>query len=114
MQSVTINGTTYTEEDFSFIEESSRTCILNGLWALNQTELTNWLSSFTPMPKDGFIFSTAPELQYLSNKMEESNAPWMVGHSGASFGWTMRQLKYIINNGFDKYKELWLSKLNDQ
>jgi len=114
MQLITINGNTYTEEDFSFIEKSSRICILNGLWSLNQTELTNWLYSFTPKPKDGFTFSDAPELNRIISKMEESNAPWIVGHSGASFGWTMSQLKYIVTNGFDEYKKLWLSVQNEQ
>jgi hypothetical protein len=28
------------------------------------------------------------------------------GHSGASFGWTMRTMQYIANHGEKKYKEI--------
>jgi hypothetical protein len=40
--------------------------------------------------------------------MESNEAPIRMGHSGASFGCTMRNLHYIAQNGFEAYKELYL------
>jgi hypothetical protein len=52
-------------------------------------------------PDQGFMFSINPMLKAISSKMDDS-----FGHSGSSYGWTMRQVQYICRNGFNAYKAL--------
>jgi len=50
--------------------------------------------------KNGFMFSNLPELKDIDTYMEYS------GHSGSSYGWTMRNMEYIAKNGWDAYVKL--------
>lgn len=98
------------EDTFSFIEDySSRACILNGCYALNTTEMWDWLKNFEPNPLEGFMFSRAPELNKIFSVMDDRNAPWYCGHSGGSMGWTMRQLHFLAKNGLEEFKNAWVS-----
>jgi hypothetical protein len=47
--------------------------------------------------KDGFMFSSDPELSALSARM------MFKGHSGASFAWTLRQMESIAKDGWEPY-----------
>jgi hypothetical protein len=49
-----------------------------------------------PGPK-GFMFSEWPEMKDIDTHMEYS------GHSGASYGMTMRAMEFIAKNGWDAY-----------
>ncbi len=89
--------------DFSFIKDSiSRSMVEDGYKAVSSVD-GGWdfLKNFTPEENKGFMFSSNPILDSISNKMDS-------GHSGSSYGWTMRQLEYIAKNGMDMYKNLWL------
>ena len=33
------------------------------------------------------------------------------GHSGMTFGWTMRQLQYIAVNGWDEYVKFYIENI---
>ena len=92
---------------FEFIEsQHTRNMIENGYQAVNSLELWDFLSSFEPEEGKGFMFSDCEEINKIGKKMEElPNSP---GHSGASFGFTMRHLHYIAKNGLDKYKTKYL------
>ena len=46
--------------------------------------------------KGGFMFSRDQSFDLIGKHMKE-------GHSGRSYAWTMRQLQYIAQNGFDSY-----------
>jgi hypothetical protein len=50
--------------------------------------------------KQGFMFSDAPELRDIDLHMKYD------GHSGASYGWTMRNMEHIAKNGWDSYVKL--------
>jgi hypothetical protein len=102
------------ESSFNFIDcRMTRQCIMNGCWAMNETNLWDWLRGYTVEANKGFMFSKAPELNIISNKMDDQNAPVKVSHSGASFGFTMRELDFIAKNGFEAYKQFYLQSLDE-
>ena len=80
----------------------------NAHWAITQTEMLNWLRSFSLGEKEGFMFCTHPNLKIIEEKMYEQDVAH--GHSGASFGITMRQMQYIAMNGYDAFRSLWIEK----
>jgi len=43
-------------------------------------------------PEKGFMFTNSPVIDKISKNLKYD------GHSGSSFGWTMRQLEYIVKN----------------
>lgn len=105
----------YSNDMFDFITCSmTKSCMLNGVWALNQTNMWNWLREFEPLSSNGFMFSPDKELNIIEKMMDSSEASVQVGHSGASFALTMRNLKFIANNGLDAYRELYLKNKENQ
>jgi hypothetical protein len=59
-----------------------------------------FLKDYVPEANKGFMFSTPPP------KLEEINEAIndrYDGHSGASYGWTMRHMESIAKNGWDDY-----------
>lgn len=90
--------------DFSFIsDEHTRSLVINGYNAVNQLELWSWMMSFQPEDNKGFMWSKHPNISMIMQKME--SLPDAPGHSGSSFGLTMRHLEYIAKHGMDKYKD---------
>jgi hypothetical protein len=71
----------------------------NAYQAVNQTETWN----FVKKDIESFSLSSAPEIWRITNKMEQLGYN---GHSGCSFGWTMRQMQIIAREGEGKYKEM--------
>jgi len=57
----------------------------------------------TYVPTKGFMFSDHPTLHEIGSKIDRDGT---IGHSGSSYGWTMRQVQYICRNGFNAYKVL--------
>jgi hypothetical protein len=94
--------------DFSFItNKHTRALVSNGYTAVNQLELWSWMKDFDPK-NGGFMFSEHPNVMMIMQKME--SLPDAPGHSGFSFGTTMRYLEYIAKNGMDKYKEYMMNQ----
>jgi hypothetical protein len=99
------------ESDFDFIDcQMTKACMINGCWAVDQTGLWDWLKNYEVNLKNGFMFASDPEINVIGNMMEKDGAPYQQGHSGASFGLTMRNLFYIAQNGFEAYKALYLER----
>ena len=96
--------TLYTMLNFEFIRDPhSRSMIQNGYRTISQLELWDWLRNYEPEPGRGFMFSSSPNVDRIMHHMEsQPDAP---GHSGSSFGYTMRNLEYIAKHGMDKYKQ---------
>jgi hypothetical protein len=63
-----------------------------------QRELCVWtyLRDTPPSDKTGYMFSDNPMFSVILDNMQ-------VGHSGSSYGWTMRNLQYIATHGMDEY-----------
>lgn len=66
--------------------------------AITQCDLWDWLREYTPEDGKGFMFSEHPNLTRINNAMKYT------GHSGASYGWTMRQMEYIAKHGWDLFE----------
>jgi hypothetical protein len=60
---------------------------------------------FVAQDIETFMFSLDPRLDIIGEKMEEIGYN---GHSGISFGCTMRQMQYLVRFGEEKFKE-WLT-----
>lgn len=76
---------------------------------MKNKEINVWkhLSEYTPPADRGFMFSYGEDriVSLVSDNME-------TGHSGASMGWTMRQIEFIAKNGIPAYREKFLRRNN--
>ena len=88
----------------SITDKWQRDNMLNGIWAMNETNMWSWLRKHNPY---SFMFSSAQELNIICQMMDSLKAPVVVSHSGGSFAFTMRHLKYIADNGLDSYRTLY-------
>ena len=70
-----------------------------GIDAVTGAEMWDWLKTYEPDEGKGFMYSDHPNLDKINDRMNRLYG----GHSGSSYGWTMRQLQYIAKNGFDSY-----------
>jgi hypothetical protein len=63
-----------------------------------QRESCMWtyLRDTPPSEKTGYMFSDNPMFSVILDNMQ-------VGHSGASYAWTMRHLQHIASHGLDAY-----------
>ena len=52
------------------------------------------------------MMSSDKEINIITEKMAELGYD---GHSGASFGWTMRQMQYIAQHGEDDFMDTYLA-----
>jgi len=87
---------------FEFIDEGSRLYLVNAHWAISQCELWDWVRTYSPSDRKGFMFSITPEMQRINKKMYEQDIAG--GHSGSSYGGTMRTMEFIAKNGYEMYK----------
>lgn len=55
-----------------------------------------WEFMRTYDPPSGFMFSEHPILTEIKTKVDRDG---VIGHSGSSYGWTMRQVEHIIKRG---------------
>jgi len=53
------------------------------------------------------MFNRDSELRVIMNKMDELGYG---GHSGSSFGWTMRQMQFIAVNGLEEHRKRYVNK----
>jgi hypothetical protein len=86
--------------EFLYVDSvSERMMLQNGWAAVEQLEL--W--DFMKQDIENFCWSNAPEVLRIGQKMAELGYD---GHSGSSFGCTLRVLQYIAQNGEAAYKIL--------
>lgn len=84
---------------FDFItEKPDKEMFINAYEAITLCEL--W--DFMKQPIESYWFSTNVQVRIISKKMNELG---YYGHSGSSFGWIMRQMQEIAQNGIDLYKK---------
>jgi hypothetical protein len=91
------NEETFIKGQFMYVKDkNSREMLVNAWNAINQLELWNYMRRETY----SYMFSDDEEICKITLKMEELGYN---GHSGFSFGWTMRQMQYIAKNGEETY-----------
>lgn len=85
--------------DFSWMKDSSsRELCMDAHRAITEHGLWDWMKTATPPSDKGFMFwyPQPPELEKINSSLTPE-------HSGASYGWTMRQMEYIAKNGWERY-----------
>lgn len=88
--------------EFLYVGEEVRDMLINGYKAVNELELWWYIKK----PIDSFMFCNDININKIYKKMEELGYK---GHSGYSFGWTMRQLEFIANYGEEEFKKKYIS-----
>jgi hypothetical protein len=93
----------YTIEDITFINNISdisiRDMIKNGYEAVCLCNAWDWLKNFN---EESFQTSKNPIIWVITGQMETLG---FYGHSGYSFGYTMRALELLAKHGKDKFLE---------
>jgi hypothetical protein len=93
--------TSITDAEFNTIaDEHSRFMLKNAHQAITMAEAWQFMRTFSDQ---SFMFSSNPIVSDIMKKMSELGYD---GHSGGSFGWTMRQMEFLAKNG----KEVYLQK----
>jgi hypothetical protein len=83
---------------FLYINDLETRKILVYAWeAITALELWNFMKEDT----HSYMFNNEPNVRRIYCKIEQLG---YYGHSGASFGWTMRQMQYIAKHGETKYR----------
>lgn len=84
--------------DFQSIYSAYESTLLKDAYdAITACNLWDWLRAYSP--QEGFMFSTHPNLERIHKKMKTYDM-----HSGASYGWTMRQMESIAKHGWEEHR----------
>ena len=86
---------------FDYTDNHSRVMLENAYQAISLTEMWDYMKKNT----ESYMFSSDKEIGIISKKMGELGYD---GHSGASFGMTMRNMQFIALNGLEEHKKMWL------
>ena len=89
--------TTYTAGDFSFLRADDAEMFKNAYDAITAEGLWDFFRDQTPPADKGYVFWDAPELKKLSPHLEP------MGHSGGSYGFTMRAMEAIAKKGWEAF-----------
>lgn len=94
-----------TTPDFETVYEPFEAKMLADAYqAITACDLWDWMRVFRPKDGEGFMFANHPNLDRINEEMKYG------GHSGASYGWTMRQMESIAKIGWDEHKRIVLRK----
>ena len=95
--------TQYRPGDFSFLrDESSRRYANDTYQAVTKAEAWDLLKE--DPGEGGFMFSADKRYKVIQDTMELRGE-----HSGSSYGWSMRQVQYIAQHGWNAYVALFES-----
>ena len=85
---------------FEFITSTSdRRMYETAFNAITQLELWPYMRNFQGA---SFMFSDSPEVDRIYEKIENLG---YAGHSGASFGFTMRTMEFIAKHGLQRFEQ---------
>jgi hypothetical protein len=87
---------------FYYVDEISRVMLENAYQAISLTELWNYMKKDV----ESYAFCNDYEINIISKKMLELGYD---GHSGSSFGITMRNMQFIALYGLGAHKQRWLN-----
>jgi len=93
------------EYNFAFITDlQNRAFLVSAFKAITKCELWPWFNDFDS--SDNFMFSSCLEIDLLRAELSKDRVNGY--HSGASYGFVLRQMEYIAKNGYEKYKSEYL------
>jgi len=95
------NNEAFVPGKFHYVNEWDKEMFTNAWQAITLTE--NW--EFMKTDIESFMWSDDPRVDIINAKMVELGYN---GHSGASFGYTMRRMQYLARNGEEKFKADYL------
>jgi len=91
--------------DFNFVQDANQRIMYQTAFdAITQLELWNFVTNFNE--NGSFMFSSSPNVSKIYNKIEQLGYG---GHSGSSFGCTMRAMQNIGKYGMDNFMNSYLS-----
>lgn len=101
-----VNLVTYPcEPDFSFIADDDTKNMISSAYDCVMNEEDAW-QNIKNFRGESYMFSKDTKINQLMNDIDSVYG----GHSGASIGWTMRQIERVAHIGFDKFKHEWNNK----
>ena len=77
-----------------------RPSLLDMANTITKLDLWNWLKNESPPKDSGYTFWDHPNKKKISDGLESND------HSGATFGYCMRQMQFIAKHGFDKWNHI--------
>jgi hypothetical protein len=80
----------YMSYEVVMIQDAYDTIKRLGLW--------EWFGTFEPHPNEGFMFTADINVAMIGTEMKFD------GHSGSTFGWTMRVVHDIARQGWESHK----------
>jgi len=97
------NNKRFVPGQFLYIKSDDYREMLQNAWtAITQLDLWDYMKRDT----ESYMLSSDTEIDIIHKKME---ALGYDGHSGSSFGWTLRQMQYIAQNGEANYMDSYLT-----
>ena len=88
--------------NFEYIDRESTKEMFTNAW---QAITLTCMWSFVKQDIDSFMFSDDSRLDTIYKKMEELGYK---GHSGSSFGITLRNMQFLVQNGEEEFKKLFV------
>ena len=88
--------------EMKYIKDPNTRDMLTNAWKAI-TFSNNW--DFVSQDIETFMFSNDPRIDEISRKMEEFGYN---GHSGASFGFTMRYMQLLVQKGEEEFKKCFV------
>lgn len=101
-----LNSINLGDGKMDYIECKHEKLMMTNAWqAITQTNTWNFVGEKI----ESFMWSKDKRVDEISMKMEELGYS---GHSGCSFGCTMRNMQYLAQKGEDEFKKLFEKEIN--
>lgn len=98
------NGINLGDGKMDYIQDKHNKLMMTNAWKAI-TFSNNW--DFVAQDTDSFMWSDDPRINEISKQMVKFGYD---GHSGCSFGCTMRNMQFLVRNGEEEFKKLFVEK----
>ena len=91
------------EFNYNIYDKNNRIMLKNAHQAITNAEAWDWMKNFQG---ESFMFSNDAMISKISRNMVTLGYD---GHSGSSYGWTMRCMEHLAKNGKDAFLSMCVS-----
>ena len=91
------------EFNYNIYDKNNRIMLKNAYQAITNAEAWDWMKNFQG---ESFMFSNDVMIGKISRNMVTLGYD---GHSGSSYGWTMRCMEHLAKNGKDAFLTMCVS-----
>ena len=104
-QTMTTTDVKITDAEFNYniYDKNNRMMLKNAYQAITNAEAWDWMKNFQG---ESFMFSNDAMIGKISRNMVTLGYD---GHSGSSYGWTMRCMEHLAKNGKDAFLSMCVS-----